>query len=150
MKKIATISISVLLLSVTSSLSAEVSGKQLASNVENIIDKYYNSDNNYYKGIGRRLFECSYIYGRVSTNNIPRKVVRNLPDINRELIIASRILWNDNDSWDEDVFGKSRSLIEKNIKNRKYIDILIRNCNMYIIKNDVRDAIYETAHPSPL
>ncbi len=147
MKKILTISL--LLLSVTSSFSAEINGKQLAADVENIIDKYYNSDNNYYKGIGRRLFECSYIYGRGNSNNIPRRVARNLQEINVELIIASRILWGDDNTWDEEVFGKSRSLIEKNINNRNFIDALVRNCNMYITNIDVRDAIYETAHPSP-
>lgn len=141
--------IAILLLSVTSSFSSEFNGKQLASNVEGVIDKYYNSDNNYYKGIGRRLFECSYIYGRGHSNNVPRKVIRNLKSINTELIVASRILWNNNDSWDNEVFGKTRKLIESNIKNKNFIDLLIRNCNMYITNIDVRDAIYETAHPSP-
>lgn len=151
MRKITIAMIMLFALAHQSSAAEIFNGNKLAANIESVIDRFYNSDNAYYRGIGRRMYECSYIYKTAKSNNIPRLVSRNITDIENQFIIASKALFDDNKNWDTLIKSASKTKIDTNKNNKKFVETIIYNCNMYVRSfQDPRDAIYETANPSPV
>lgn len=151
MRKITIAMIMLFALAHQSSAAEIFNGNKLAANIESVIDRFYNSDNAYYRGIGRRMYECSYIYKTAKSNNIPRLVSRNITDIEKQFIIASKALFDDNKNWDTLIKSASKTKIDTNKNNKKFVETIIYNCNMYVRSfQDPRDAIYETANPSPV